>query len=420
MNILYAVDPEAAGLLTQELRRQAGTIELVASENFVYPAILEAQGSVLTNKYAEGYPGARYHGGCEFIDSIETLAIERAKRLFGAGHANVQPHSGVNANLAALNALINPGDTILAMKLRHGGHLSHGSKISLTGKAYNGVFYSVDRESELIDYEEIEAMAEKHKPRVIIGGASAYSRIIDWARMRKIADSVGAWFMVDMSHIAGLVAGGVHPSPVPHAHIVTSTTTKTMRGARGGLILCTEDLAPAVDKSVFPGTQGGPILQAILAKAVTFKIAETEAFRRYAVQIVANARHLASLLGAEGLRIVSGGTDNHLMLLNVQPLKLTGQRAEELLHQAGIEVNKNMIPYDPQPPAVAGGIRIGTAAITSRGFDEADVSQLADALSGVLNTGGSSDSIEKARETVRSLVRRRPLYFDSFEQWEVV
>lgn len=415
MNKLRIVDPEVACWLEKELEREITTIELVASENFVYEAILEAQGSILTNKYAEGYPGNRYHGGCEYIDEIEKLGIQRAKDVFGAEHANLQPHSGVNANLAALMSLVKPGDTIMGMNLQHGGHLSHGSKVSIVGRFYNAVAYSVNRETELIDYDEVEKLAREYKPKVIIAGASAYSRQIDFARFREIADRAGAYFMVDMAHIAGLVAAGLHPNPVPHAHIVTSTTTKTMRGARGGIILCKKEFAEKVDKAIFPGTQGGPILQNVLAKAVTFKIARTKEFREYQQQILKNAVRMASNLQSCGLRIVSGGTDNHLMLVDLRGLGVTGQEAEDALHRVGITVNKNMIPYDPNPPAVTSGIRIGLAAVTSRGFVEQDVDETASIICDVLKNINDSAEYVRHSARVKDLCGKHPLYLSSLE-----
>lgn len=415
MNKIGLVDPEIARWLIKELEREVSTIELVASENFVYEAILEAQGSILTNKYAEGYPGKRYHGGCDYIDEIESLAIERAKKVFNAEHANVQPHSGVNANLAAYMALIDPGDTILGMELKHGGHLSHGSKVSITGHFYKAYSYGVNKKTELIDYDEVERLARKYRPKLIIAGASAYSRVIDFKKFREIADSVGAYFMVDMAHIAGLVAAGLHPNPVEYADIVTSTTTKTMRGARGGIILCRKELAAKVDNAIFPGTQGGPILQNVLAKAITFKIAMTEAFKNYQEQIVKNARRLAKRLQEQGLRIVSGGTDNHLMLVDLRSWKLTGKEAEEALHEVGITVNKNMIPYDPQPPVITSGIRIGTPAITSRGFKEEDMDELAEIIGEVLKNGPSTSLSNR----VYSLCLKHPLYLDPLEMGSI-
>jgi glycine hydroxymethyltransferase len=415
MNRLRIVDPEIANWLEKELEREITTIELIASENFVYEAILEAQGSILTNKYAEGYPGNRYHGGCEYIDEIEKLGIQRAKEIFGAEHANIQPHSGVNANLAAFMALIKPGDTIMGMNLQHGGHLSHGSKVSIVGKFYAAVAYGVNRDTELIDFDEVERLAHEYRPRLIIAGASAYSRQIDFARFREIADSIGAYFMVDMAHIAGLVAAGLHPSPVPYADIVTSTTTKTMRGARGGIILCKKEHAEKVDKAIFPGTQGGPILQNVLAKAVTFKIAKTREFKEYQGQIIKNAKRMAANLQEYGFRIVSGGTDNHLMLVDLRPVGITGQEAEDALHRVGITVNKNMIPYDPNPPAVTSGIRIGLAAVTSRGFVEEDVDEVSAIIAGVLKGVKGKADYASYREKVLELCRKHPLYLNPLE-----
>ncbi|MCF7936131.1 MAG: serine hydroxymethyltransferase [Synergistales bacterium] len=411
---LTAVDPEAAALVGRETVRESSTIELIASENFVPACIMEAQGSVLTNKYAEGYPGKRYHGGCGVIDDIETLAIERATSLFGADHANVQPHSGVNANLAAYMALLEPGDTILGMNLRHGGHLSHGSQASITGRYYRAFAYGVDPETEQLDYPRIEEMAREHRPRMIVAGGSAYARVIDFHRLREIADQVGAYLLVDMAHIAGLVAAGLHPSPVPCADVVTSTTTKTLRGARGGFILCRKEHAAAIDKAVFPGTQGGPILQNVLAKAVTFRIAATEEFRSYAEQVRSNARTMAETLAKDGLRIVSGGTDNHLLLVDLRPRGHTGAAAETALDSVGITVNKNMIPFDPAPPAVTSGIRIGTAAVTSRGFTERDIEQVAGLITKVLEEEEGFDPTPYRQEVAR-ICRKRPLYLAPVE-----
>jgi glycine hydroxymethyltransferase len=414
MQNLIVADPEVAALVARETIRESSTIELIASENFVPPCIMEAQGTVLTNKYAEGYPGNRYHGGCEVIDEIESLAIERAKKLFKADHANVQPHSGVNANLAVYMALLEPGDTILGMDLSHGGHLSHGSKVSITGKYYRAIYYGVDPETELIDYHQVGKLAKEYKPRMIIAGCSAYSRVIDFRCFREIADSVGAYLMVDMAHIAGLVAAGVHPSPVPWADAVTSTTTKTLRGARGGFILCRKEHAAAIDKAVFPGTQGGPILQNVLAKAVTFRIAATEEFHRYALQVRSNARTMAGSLSDCGLRIVSGGTDNHLMLVDLRPWGLTGAAAENALARVGITVNKNMIPFDSASPKVTSGIRIGTAAVTSRGFRENDIERVARIISGALREKEGFNPDPYKREVSR-LCREHPLYLTPLE-----
>ncbi|MDI6824257.1 MAG: serine hydroxymethyltransferase [Bacillota bacterium] len=412
---LARVDPELARLLDAELGRQNATVELIASENFVPEVILEVQGSILTNKYAEGYPGRRYHGGCQFIDEIESLAIARAKQLFGAEHANVQPHSGVNANLAVYVAVLEPGDTIMGMDLAHGGHLSHGAPVSASGKFYRAVSYGVDPDTELIDYDAVARLAERYRPRLIIAGASAYSRLIDWARFRQIADAVGAYFMVDMAHIAGLVAGRAIPSPVPHADFVTSTTTKTMRGARGGIILCRSQYGPQIDKAIFPGIQGGPILQNVAAKAVTFRLAMTDAFQQYAQRVVDNARTLASALSARGFRIVSGGTDTHLMLVDLRGKGITGARAEEALEEVAIAVNKNLIPYDPARPGVCSGIRLGTAAVTSRGFDRGDMEILAEIIADVLEQPDSETVRKNARARVKKLCLAHPLYLDRFE-----
>jgi len=411
---LPAVDPELFSAIRGELLRVNSYLEMIASENFVPPAIMEVQGSILTNKYAEGYPGRRYHGGCEFVDVAERLAVERAKALFGAEHANVQPHSGVNANLAAYHAVLEPGDLILAMDLKQGGHLSHGSPASITGKLYRAVFYGVRPDSETIDYDQVRDLAKAHRPRMLIAGASAYPRVIDFALFREIADEVGAYLLVDMAHIAGLVAGGVHPSPVPHAHLVTSTTTKTLRGARGGFILCKGELASAVDKAVFPGVQGGPILQNVAAKALTFKLAMTEEFRAYAARVVENAKALASTLLEEGLRLVSGGTDNHMMLVDLRSLDLTGREAEEILSRVGITVNKNLIPNDPRGPDSTSGIRIGTAAVTSRGLKPQDMVEVGRAIALALKSKGKE--AERCARAVQEVCERYPLYLDLFER----
>lgn len=411
LNLISLLDPEIAELLRKEAIRQNLTLELIASENFVPPVILEAQGSILTNKYAEGYPGNRYHGGCQFIDGIERLAVERAKSLFGAEHANVQPHSGVNANLAVYHAVLKPGDTILAMDLRHGGHLSHGSSVSITGRVYKTVFYGVDRETELIDYDEVLRLAKIHKPRMIIAGASAYSRIIDYERFRQIADEVGAFLMVDMAHIAGLVAAKVLPSPVPWADFVTSTTTKTLRGARGGFILCKKKYAKKVDKAVFPGTQGGPILQAVMAKAITFRIAATEEFACYQRQVKKNAAKLAKCLACLGYRIVSGGTDNHLMLVDLRTKGLSGRETEEALARVDITVNKNLIPFDPAPPGVTSGIRIGVAAATTRNMVEKDMEQIAILIDRAIKDRDNPEQVAQIRNSVRKFCLEHPLYF---------
>lgn len=410
MRTLSLVDPEIAALLDKEAARQNMTLEMIASENFVPPAILEAQGSILTNKYAEGYPGNRYHGGCEFIDGIEALAIERAKSLFGADHANVQPHSGVNANLGVYQAVLQPHDTILSMDLRHGGHLSHGAKASITGRFFNIVHYGVHPETERIDYDQVEALALEHRPKLIVAGGSAYPRVIDFPRFREIADKAGALFMVDMAHIAGLVAAKVHPSPVPYADFVTSTTTKTLRGARGGFILCRKDYAQKIDKAIFPGTQGGPILQNVMAKAVTFRIAGTSEFASLQARVVKNAATLARVLSAAGYRIVSGGTDNHLMLVDMRPRGMTGVFAEETLAKIGIMVNKNLIPFDTAPATITSGIRIGAAAVSTRGLAVEDLENVGGLMDQALSNASDEKLLEGLRAQVREICLKHPLY----------
>ena len=370
-------DSEVYSACDAELKRQQGNIELIASENIVSEAVLLAAGGVLTNKYAEGYPSKRYYGGCSCVDVVEDIARERAKKLFGAEHANVQPHSGANANLATFFALLNPGDTVMGMNLAHGGHLSHGSPVNISGKYFNIVPYGLNDETEMIDYDEIERIALECKPKLILAGASAYSRVIDFARVREIADKVGAYFMVDMAHIAGLVAAGVHPSPVPYADVVTTTTHKTLRGPRGGMILCKEELAKAIDKAVFPGTQGGPLMHIIAAKAVALGEALTDEFKEYQTQVVKNAKILSEELLKGGFKIVSGGTDNHLMLIDLRPFNITGKEFERRLDEVHITVNKNAIPNDPESPFVTSGIRVGTPAVTSRGFKEAEMIKIA-------------------------------------------
>ncbi|MDI6637975.1 MAG: serine hydroxymethyltransferase [Bacillota bacterium] len=412
MHTLGYIDPELASAIDGELRRQDNTIELIASENIVPPVILEVQGSILTNKYAEGYPGHRYHGGCEYMDAVESLAIERAKRLFGAEHANVQPHSGVNANLAVFVAMLKPGDVILGMDLKQGGHLSHGSAVNVSGKYYQTFAYGLDPRTERIDYDQVRDLAMRHRPRLLIAGASAYPRVIDFARFREIADEVGSLLLVDMAHIAGLVAGGAHPSPVPYADFVTSTTTKTLRGARGGFILCRAEYAKAIDSAIFPGIQGGPIMQNVAAKALTFKLAATAEFRAYAAQIVRNAQAMAARFQERGLRLVTGGTDNHLMLLDLRDLAdrgVTGHSAEQALAEVGIAVNKNLIPGDPQKPTVTSGVRIGAAAITSRGFKEDEAAAVADIIADILLTPSDATS-ERARRVVRDLCKKHAIY----------
>ncbi|MBV9573165.1 MAG: serine hydroxymethyltransferase [Acidobacteriales bacterium] len=407
---LQETDPEIANAIDNEMRRQHEGLELIASENFVSEAVLEAAGSVFTNKYAEGYPGKRYYGGCEFTDVVEELARKRAKQLFGAEHANVQPHSGSSANLAAYSAIIQPGDTILGLNLAHGGHLTHGHPLNFSGKTYRIVPYGVTRETETIDYDDLEKLAEKERPKLIIGGGSAYPRIINFARMRDIADKVGALFLVDMAHFAGLVAGGAHPSPVPHAHVVTTTTHKTLRGPRAGMILSKQEFASAIDKVVFPGLQGGPLVHIIAAKAVCFLEAMQPEFRDYAKQVVANAKVLADTLAAEGFRIISGGTDTHLMLIDVFAKGMFGSEAEKALGEAGITVNKNAIPFDANPPMKPSGIRIGTPALTTRGMKETEMRQVGRWISEVLTHKNDASLLGKVRNQVFKMAEAFPLY----------
>jgi glycine hydroxymethyltransferase len=407
---LAQADPEVAAALAQETLRQHEGLEMIASENFVSEAVLEAAGSIFTNKYAEGYPGRRYYGGCEFSDVVENLARDRAKQIFGAEHVNVQPHSGSQANAAAYMAVLQPGDTILGLDLSHGGHLTHGHKLSFSGKLYRPTFYTVRRDTEMIDYDELEAIAEREKPKAIIGGGSAYPRLWDFARMRQIADKVGATFIFDMAHIAGLVAGGVHPSPVPHAQITTTTTHKTLRGPRAGLILCGQTLAAAVDRAVFPGQQGGPLVHIVAAKAVALGEALRPEFKSYAAQIVANAQVLAQALKKAGFRIVSGGTDNHLMLVDVFEKGILGSEAELALGKAGITVNKNTIPYDTNPPLKASGIRIGTPALTTRGMKEAEMVVIAAWIAKALEQRNDDAALERIRKEVAEMANRFPLY----------
>jgi glycine hydroxymethyltransferase len=407
---LHESDPEIALAIDEEARRQHEGLELIASENFVSEAVLEAAGSVFTNKYAEGYPGKRYYGGCEYADVVENLARDRAKKLFGAEHANVQPHAGSQANMEAYAAVIQPGDTVLGLNLAHGGHLTHGFHLNFSGKTYRIVPYGVTKETETIDYDDLEKLAEKEHPKLIIGGGSAYPRIIDFARMRQIADKVGALFLVDMAHFAGLVAGGAHPSPVPHAHIVTSTTHKTLRGPRAGMILSKQEFAAAIDKVVFPGMQGGPLMHIIAAKAVCFKEAMQPSFRDYAKQIVANAKVLAETLAAEGFRIISGGTDTHLMLVDVFSKGMLGNEAEKALGEAGITVNKNAIPFDTNPPMKPSGIRIGTPALTTRGMKEPEMRQVGRWISEVLHHQTDSAALSKVRKLVLEFAETFPLY----------
>lgn len=407
---LAVCDPEIAAAIGEELGRQRNKIELIASENFVSPAVMEAMGSVLTNKYAEGYPGHRYYGGCEYVDKVETLAIERAKKLFGAEHANVQAHSGANANTAVYFAFLQPGDTIMGMNLSQGGHLSHGSPVNISGKYYNVVPYGVTHETERIDYDEFARIAKEAQPKLIVAGASAYPRVIDFERMAEIAHSVGAIFMVDMAHIAGLVAAGLHPSPVPYADIVTTTTHKTLRGPRGGLILCKEKYAKQIDKAIFPGVQGGPLMHVIAAKAVALGEALKPEFKEYAKQIIANCQALAEGLIAEGFRLVSGGTDNHLLLVDVRGQKMTGKTAEHLLDEVGVTCNKNTIPFDPESPFVTSGIRLGTAAVTTRGFKEADMKEVAAIIGLVLNNPEDAEKQAEAAHRVAALCAKYPMY----------
>ena len=407
---LAVCDPEIAAAIGEELGRQRNKIELIASENFVSPAVMEAMGSVLTNKYAEGYPGHRYYGGCEYVDKVETLAIERAKKLFGAEHANVQAHSGANANTAVYFAFLQPGDTIMGMNLSQGGHLSHGSPVNISGKYYNVVPYGVTHETERIDYDEFARIAREAQPKLIVAGASAYPRVIDFERMAEIAHSVGAIFMVDMAHIAGLVAAGLHPSPVPYADIVTTTTHKTLRGPRGGLILCKEKYAKQIDKAIFPGVQGGPLMHVIAAKAVALGEALKPEFKEYAKQIIVNCQALAEGLIAEGFRLVSGGTDNHLLLVDVRGQKMTGKTAEHLLDEVGVTCNKNTIPFDPESPFVTSGIRLGTAAVTTRGFKEADMKEVAVIIGLVLNNPEDAEKQAEAAQRVAALCAKYPMY----------
>ena len=410
MEHILKTDPEVFEAIVKEYERQFYNLEMIASENFTSLAVMEATGSVLTNKYAEGLPGKRYYGGCEYVDIVENLAIERAKKLFGAEHANVQPHSGSQANMAVYFAVLNPRDTIMGMNLAHGGHLTHGAKVNFSGKLYNVVQYGVNPETELIDYDQLYKLAKEHKPKLIVGGASAYPRVIDWAKMREIADEVGAYLMVDMAHYAGLVAGGVYPNPVPYAHFVTSTTHKTLRGPRSGFILTKKEFAKDIDKSVFPGIQGGPLMHVIAAKAVAFKEAMTEEFKEYAKQVVINAKVLAEELQKEGFKIVTGGTDSHIVLVDLRNKNIVGKDAEKALEKAGITVNKNAVPFDPLPPTKTSGIRIGTAAITTRGMKEDEMRKIAKWIVKVLNNMDDENIIRKVREEVKELCEQFPLY----------
>ena len=406
--LIMRQDPEVYASMERELQRQRDHLEVIASENFVSRAVMEAMGSHLTNKYAEGYPGARYYGGCEYVDEIETLAIERAKKLFGAEHANVQPHSGSQANMAVYLAVLKPGDTIMGMDLSHGGHLTHGSKASISGKYFNATFYGVEPETEVINYDKVFEAAERNRPKLIIAGASAYPRFIDFKRMREIADSVGAYLMVDMAHIAGLVAAGEHPSPVPYADFVTTTTHKTLRGPRGALILCREEYAKKINSAVFPGTQGGPLMHIIAAKAVAFGEALRPEFRDYQRQVVKNAAALADELAAHGIRLVSGGTDNHLMLADVMSKGKTGAEMQELLDSANITANKNAIPFDTQPVKLTSGVRFGTPAVTTRGLREEEMHTLGSMIAKLVENGESA--VSEVKEQTLELCRRFPLY----------
>ena len=408
---LKTVDPEIQKAIDQELSRQREKLEMIASENIVSTAVMQAQGSILTNKYAEGYPGKRYYGGCEYVDIVEQLAIDRAKKLFGAEYANVQPHSGAQANTAVYFALLEPGDTILGMNLTDGGHLTHGSPVNISGKYFKIIPYGVDKETERIDYDELERLAKEHQPKLIVGGASAYSRVIDFERMAQIAKSVGAYLMIDMAHIAGLVAAGLHPSPVPYADVVTTTTHKTLRGPRGGLILCRDaEFGKQFNKAIFPGIQGGPLMHVVAAKAVAFKEALSDEFKVYQQQVLDNAKALADELVKKGFRIVSGGTDNHLMLVDLRSKNITGKEAQFLLDEIGITANRNTIPFEPLSPFVTSGIRLGTPALTTRGLKEEDIREVADIIADVIENREDSDVIEAAKAKVQAICKKFPLY----------
>ena len=408
---LKTVDPEIQKAIDQELSRQREKLEMIASENIVSTAVMQAQGSVLTNKYAEGYPGKRYYGGCEYVDIVEQLAIDRAKKLFGAEYANVQPHSGAQANTAVYFALLQPGDTILGMNLTDGGHLTHGSPVNISGKYFKIIPYGVDKETERIDYDELERLAKEHQPKLIVGGASAYSRVIDFERMAQIAKSVGAYLMIDMAHIAGLVAAGLHPSPVPYADVVTTTTHKTLRGPRGGLILCRDaEFGKQFNKAIFPGIQGGPLMHVIAAKAVAFKEALSDEFKVYQQQVLDNAKALADELVKKGFRIVSGGTDNHLMLVDLRSKNITGKEAQFLLDEIGITANRNTIPFEPLSPFVTSGIRLGTPALTTRGLKEEDIREVADIIADVIENREDSAVIETTKAKVQAICKKFPLY----------
>jgi glycine hydroxymethyltransferase len=410
LELLKLIDPEIAQVIEKEATRQQNKLEMIASENFTSKAVMMAQGSVLTNKYAEGYPGRRYYGGCEYVDIVEELAIQRAKKLFTAEHANVQPHSGSQANFAVYFAMLDIGDTVLGMNLSHGGHLTHGSNVNISGKYFKFIPYGVSKETGLLDYEQVEVLAEEHRPKMIVAGASAYPRIIDFERLSKIARKAGAYLMVDMAHIAGLVAAGLHPNPVPVADFVTTTTHKTLRGPRGGLILCRQEHAKAIDKAVFPGIQGGPLMHVIAAKAVCLKETSSEEFREYQVQVIKNAATLANALIERGYDLVSGGTDNHLILIDLRNKNLTGKQAEKLLEDAGITVNKNAIPYDPEKPNVTSGIRLGTPALTSRGMKEQEMEKIAELIDEALVRGKDELVSIKLSKAVEALCKQFPLY----------
>jgi glycine hydroxymethyltransferase len=416
MSYLMQADPEVAEAIRQETRRQAGKLEMIASENFVSEAVLEAQGSVMTNKYAEGYPGDRYYGGCEYVDIVERLAIERSKQLFGAEHVNVQAHAGVQANMAVYFSVLEPGDTILGMNLSHGGHLSHGSPASFSGRFYRGVFYGVDRKTETIDFDQVETLAMQHQPKIIVVGASSYPRTIDYARFRAIADQVGALILADIAHIGGLIAAGLHPSPVPNCEFVTMTTHKTLRGPRGGLIMCKQPYAKALDAKIFPGMQGGPLMHIIAAKAVALKEALSDDFKGYQAQIVKNAKILAETLLAAGFRLVSGGTDNHLMLVDLTDLGITGKEAQETLDRTGITINKNAIPFDTKGPHVTSGIRIGTPALTTRGMKEDQMRQIGRLIGDVLKNIHAEKRLVEVREEVEQLCGQFPLYAERIRE----
>ncbi len=410
MRYLRQTDPEIYEAIVKEYKRQFYHLELIASENFTSLAVMEAQGSVLTNKYAEGLPHKRYYGGCEFVDIAEDLAIKRVKELYGAEHANVQPHSGSQANMAVYMTLLKPGDTILGMDLAHGGHLTHGAKVNFSGKVYHAVYYGLNPETELIDYDQVYRLAKEHKPKLIVAGASAYPRIVEWGRFAQIAEDVGAYLMVDMAHYAGLIAGGIYPNPVPYAHFVTSTTHKTLRGPRGGFILCKSEFAKDIDKSVFPGIQGGPLMHVIAAKAVAFREAMTEEFKDYAKQVVRNAQAMAEEFIRLGFKVVSGGTDSHIVLLDLRGKGITGKQAEDALGKANITVNKNAVPFDPLPPTKTSGIRIGTPAMTTRGMKEEEMRYIARLIAQVIDNIEDSNTIEKVSREVIELCQQFPLY----------